>query len=63
MTYGGSLWGHERTWLSPDQLKEARAFRARAANAGLRQPVQVMDGNFEVGVGSCAWWSGVKGQG
>jgi 2,3-dihydroxybiphenyl 1,2-dioxygenase len=60
MTHGGSLWGHDRTWLSPDQLANARAARARAAADGLRQPVQVMEGNYTVGVGTCAWWDGVR---
>ena len=34
--------------------------RAKAAADGLREPVQVIEGNFEVGVGSCAWWDGVR---
>ncbi len=31
MTCGPSLWGHDRTWLPPDQLAESRALRARVA--------------------------------
>jgi 2,3-dihydroxybiphenyl 1,2-dioxygenase len=61
MTYGPSLWGHDRRWLPPDQLAQSRAMRARAAADGLREPVQVIDGNFQVGVGSCAWWDGMRG--
>ena len=60
MTYGPSLWGHDRKWLAAEQLAESRAMRARAAADGQRHPVQVIDGNFEVGVGSCAWWEGVR---
>jgi 2,3-dihydroxybiphenyl 1,2-dioxygenase len=48
MHHGPSLWGHDRTWLPPEQLAEARAFRARVATEGLREPVQVLPGNFEV---------------
>jgi len=60
MTHGGSMWGHERTWLPEDQLRAFRATRARAARDGLRAPVQVMEGNYRVGIGQCAWWDGVK---
>jgi 2,3-dihydroxybiphenyl 1,2-dioxygenase len=61
MTHGGSLWGHERPWLPEDQLRAFRTTRARAADAGLRAPVHVMEGNYRVGVGQCAWWDGMKG--
>ena len=61
MAYGPSLWGHDRKWLPPDQLAQSRAMRAKAAADGLRVPVQVIDGNFQVGVGSCAWWDGMRG--
>ena len=60
-THGPSLWGHDRTWLPPDQLAQSRVMRAKAAADGLRQPVQVIAGNYVVGVGSCAWWDGVRG--
>ena len=60
MTFGGSLWGHERTWMSEDQLRISRENRSRAAAAGQRAPVQVMEGNYRVGTGQCAWWDGVK---
>ena len=61
MAYGPSLWGHDRRWLPADQLAQSRAMRAKAAADGLREPVQVIDGNFQVGVGACAWWDGVRG--
>src|SRR5215470_3385053 len=53
MTYGPSLWGHDRAWLPADQLAASRALRAKAAAKGQRQPVQVVEGNYEVGVGTC----------
>src|SRR5215467_5406799 len=52
--------GPDRTWLPDDQLAASRAMRAKAAADGQRQPVQVIDGNYEVGVGTCAWWDGVR---
>jgi hypothetical protein len=48
--------------LPPDQLAQSRALRAKAAADGLRQPVQVLEGNYELGVGACAWWNGVRGR-
>ncbi len=62
VTHGPSLWGHDRTWLPPEQLAESRAMRARAAAEGLRQPVQVVEGNYAVGASSCAWWDDVRGK-
>jgi 2,3-dihydroxybiphenyl 1,2-dioxygenase len=58
---GPSLWGHERVWLPPADREVAREMRMRAAAAGLRAPVQVMDGNYQLMSGTCAWWDGVKG--
>jgi 2,3-dihydroxybiphenyl 1,2-dioxygenase len=58
--HGPSLWGHDRKWLPPEQLAESRAMRARAAADGLRMPVQVLDGNYTVGVDTCAWWNGLR---
>jgi 2,3-dihydroxybiphenyl 1,2-dioxygenase len=60
MAYGPSLWGHDRRWLPPEQLAQSRAMRAKAAADGQRQPVQVIEGNYEIGVGTCAWWDGVR---
>ena len=56
---GPSLWGHERVWLPPADREMAREMRMRAAAAGLRAPVQVMDGNYKLMPGTCAWWDGV----
>jgi 2,3-dihydroxybiphenyl 1,2-dioxygenase len=58
---GPSLWGHERIWLPPADREMAREMRLRAAAAGLRAPVQVMEGNYRLMSGTCAWWDGVKG--
>jgi len=57
---GPSLWGHERVWLPPKDRDVAREMRLRAAQAGLRAPVQVMEGNYKLMSGTCAWWDGVK---
>ena len=55
---GPSLWGHERVWLPPADREIAREMRMRAAGAGLRAPVQVMDGNYRLMPGTCPWWDG-----
>jgi 2,3-dihydroxybiphenyl 1,2-dioxygenase len=57
---GPSLWGHERVWLPPADREVAREMRMRAAAAGLRAPVQVMDGNYKLMPGTCPWWDGVS---
>ena len=57
---GPSLWGHERTWLPPADREIAREMRMRAAASGLRAPVQVMDGNYQLMPGTCPWWDGVS---
>jgi 2,3-dihydroxybiphenyl 1,2-dioxygenase len=57
---GPSLWGHERVWLPPADREVAREMRMRAAASGLRAPVQVMDGNYKLMSGTCAWWDGVS---
>jgi 2,3-dihydroxybiphenyl 1,2-dioxygenase len=60
MTDGPSLWGHDRVWLPPEDRELAREMRMRAAASGLRAPVQVMEGNFKLMAGTCAWWDGVR---
>jgi len=57
---GPSLWGHERVWLPQAEREEAREMRMRAAAAGLRAPVQVMDGNYKLLSGTCPWWDSLK---
>jgi 2,3-dihydroxybiphenyl 1,2-dioxygenase len=61
MDDGPSLWGHERIWLSEKDRGVAREMRLRAARDGKRAPVQVLDGNYRLMSGTCAWWDGVKG--
>ena len=56
---GPSLWGHERAWLPPAAKAEARAMRLAAGAAGLRQPLQVMEGSYALTPGVCAWWDAV----
>jgi hypothetical protein len=34
--------------------------RLNAAREGLRAPVQVLDGNYRLMSGTCAWWDEVK---
>jgi 2,3-dihydroxybiphenyl 1,2-dioxygenase len=60
MSDGPSLWGHERVWLPPKDREVAREMRMRAAAAGRRAPVQVMDGNYKLLSGTCPWWDGVS---
>jgi hypothetical protein len=57
---GPSLWGHERVWTSEEVTKKARALRHANAANGLRAPVQVMEGNYQVMPGVCPWWDQVK---
>jgi len=61
MHHGPSLWGHERVWLPEKDRDVARQMRMNAAREGLRAPVQVLDGNYNLMSGTCAWWDGVRG--
>lgn len=58
---GPSIWGHERSWAPPEVSRKARDQRLRNAAEGLRRPVQVVDGNYNVMPGVCAWWDTLKG--
>jgi 2,3-dihydroxybiphenyl 1,2-dioxygenase len=60
MHHGPSLWGHDRVWLPPADREVAREMRMHAAASGMRAPVQVMDGNYQLMPGTCAWWDGVS---
>ena len=60
--YGPSLWGHDRKWLPPEQLVESRELRIKGAEVGLRQPVQVIEGNYTLNAGVCRWWDGMKAE-
>jgi hypothetical protein len=43
-------------WMPPEGRVEARKLRISAAAAGLRKPVNVIDGNHERMAGVCPWW-------
>jgi hypothetical protein len=58
--FGASLWGHDRSWMTPDKQIEARELRRQAAEAGLRQPVQVIAGNYTLMPGQCPWLDALK---
>jgi hypothetical protein len=62
MTCGPSLWGHDRDWLTPEGRAEARALRLQAAADGLREPVQVLDGNYTLAPGTCGWFDSLRTQ-
>src|SRR5579862_8996063 len=62
MTCGPSLWGHDRDWLTPEGRAEARQLRLDAAADGLRQPAQVIDGNYTVAPGTCPWFDAARGR-
>jgi 2,3-dihydroxybiphenyl 1,2-dioxygenase len=60
MSSGPSLWGHDRNWLSAEGRAQARALRLKAAEEGQREPVQVLDGNYTLAPGTCAWWDAAR---
>jgi catechol 2,3-dioxygenase-like lactoylglutathione lyase family enzyme len=62
MTCGPSLWGHDRDWLTLEGRAEARELRLQAARDGLREPVQVMDGNYSLAPGTCGWFDALRKQ-
>jgi 2,3-dihydroxybiphenyl 1,2-dioxygenase len=59
VTWGPSLWGHDRMWLPPETRVEARKLRIQAASTGLRKPVNVIEGNYNRMPGVCPWWDGM----
>jgi 2,3-dihydroxybiphenyl 1,2-dioxygenase len=54
--WGPSMWGHDRLWLPPEKREEARRMRIAAAATGLRKPVNVIAGNYNLMPGVCPWW-------
>jgi len=46
VTTGPSLWGHERSWVTPEVRTAAREMRLRNAAEGIREPVHVLQGNY-----------------
>lgn len=62
LAHGGSLWGHERLWLDAERRQHAREIQLHAAAEGLRQPVQVLEGNYALSAGVCPWWEQARKQ-
>lgn len=60
--WGPSMWGHERMWMTEEQRIAARALRIDGAAKGLRRPVNVLEGNYKLAPGTCAWWDGMRGE-
>jgi 2,3-dihydroxybiphenyl 1,2-dioxygenase len=58
--FGPSFWGHERMWMTPEKRAETRALSIASAEAGQRQPVQVLEGNYNRMPGVCPWWDQMK---
>ena len=46
LTDGASLWGHDRSWLSPERFEQARQMRIAAAGKGMRAPVNVLPDRY-----------------
>ncbi len=59
VTWGPSMWGHDRMWMTPEKRVESRNIRIQAASTGLRKPVNVIEGNYHVMDGICPWWDAV----
>lgn len=62
MTNGGSLWGHDALRADPEMKARRRQARMEAAAAGLREPVQVIEGNYQLAPGICPWWDQAAGR-
>lgn len=62
-TVGPSLWGHERPFMPIETQQRLREMRLECARNGLRQPVQVVSGNFEIGAGVCPWFDAQRRSG
>src|SRR4029079_2743147 len=45
VTWGPSMWGHDRMWMTEEGRVESRKLRISAAATGLRKSVKVIDGN------------------
>jgi 2,3-dihydroxybiphenyl 1,2-dioxygenase len=56
VAWGPSLWGHDRMWMTQEGRAKARDLRTKAAATGLRRPVNVIEGNYKLAPGICAWW-------
>jgi len=56
-TEGPSLWGHDRSWLSPEAREQTRDMRIKVAESGGRTPLNVMAGNHKLAADVCPWWT------
>jgi hypothetical protein len=56
VTWGPSMWGHDRMWMTPAGRADARTLRIEAAATGLRRPLNVIEGNYKLAPGVCTWW-------
>lgn len=63
MTKGGSLWGHDFVGADSELRAKRRQARMDAAESGLRQPVHVIEGNYQLAPGVCPWWDQAAGGG
>jgi 2,3-dihydroxybiphenyl 1,2-dioxygenase len=63
MTKGGSLWGHDFVGADSELRTKRRQARMEAAESGLRQPVHVIEGNYQLAPGVCPWWDQAAGRG
>ena len=59
VTWGPSMWGHDRMWMTPEKRVESRNIRIAAAASGMRKPVNVIEGNYNRMTGVCPWWDDV----
>jgi 2,3-dihydroxybiphenyl 1,2-dioxygenase len=59
VTWGPSMWGHDRMWMTPEKRVESRNIRVAAAASGMRKPVNVIEGNYHRMAGVCPWWDDV----
>jgi 2,3-dihydroxybiphenyl 1,2-dioxygenase len=57
---GPSLWGHDRQWLDTEERAVAKRIRMAAAEKGMRNPVQVIEGNYNKMPGVCPWFDAVS---
>ena len=56
------MWGHELVNADPEMRAKRRQARIDAAESGLRQPVQVLEGNYQLAAGICPWWDQASGK-
>ncbi|MGH7073297.1 MAG: VOC family protein [Stellaceae bacterium] len=60
VVHGPSMWGHERYWLPPEARAQSRSLRLKAAEEGVRAPVNVIDGNYRLAPGACPWFDKIR---